>query len=389
MACPAVISGSHFLGQTLASVDCHARAIGAYGYGALAQPGSAPSLVLTGLLTVFVALFGIRLLLGRQLATRDVVGDVLKIGIVLTLATSWPAWRVLGYDLIIHGPGEIARSIGLAAGLPGARGDMVARLDRADEALAALNLWGAGRLRGVAQGDWFQLGLARNAFLLGALVPVALMRLASGILLALAPLMAGLLLFGMTRGLFAGWLRGLALCFLGSAALAVVLGVELAILEPWLQDALQRRIGGEELLGLPPEALALTAGFMLVSIGILLVAARIAFHPALARVMARGAWDRPDLAGSGATSAPASAVLAGDERVLHARSVATSIAESLRREERFDRVPGAAQAAMAGAGAARGSADNARGGSDDMLGASWRRPVARATAASRRRDQTP
>ncbi len=92
MACDAVQTGQRFVAQMLAHIDCQAQTIGAYGYGALADPASSVAIALSGLLTVFVAFFGIRLILAEPQSGRDLVGDVLRIGIVLTLATSWPAW---------------------------------------------------------------------------------------------------------------------------------------------------------------------------------------------------------------------------------------------------------------------------------------------------------
>jgi type IV secretion system protein VirB6 len=53
--------------------------IGAYGYGALADPASGTSALLTSLLTIFIALWGIRLLLGAGVGARDVVGDALRV----------------------------------------------------------------------------------------------------------------------------------------------------------------------------------------------------------------------------------------------------------------------------------------------------------------------
>ena len=104
MSCPAVHTGGRFLADMLIHVDCQAQAIGAYGYGALSNPHSGLSIAFTGLLTVFVALFGLRLVLGEHMTGRDVMLDVLRVGIVLTLATSWPAWRVLGYNTVLQAP---------------------------------------------------------------------------------------------------------------------------------------------------------------------------------------------------------------------------------------------------------------------------------------------
>ena len=58
MTCPAFAPDGGFVATMLNYVDCQAQAIGGGGYQALATPGSTLSLVLTGLLTLFVALFG-------------------------------------------------------------------------------------------------------------------------------------------------------------------------------------------------------------------------------------------------------------------------------------------------------------------------------------------
>ena len=95
MACAPVQSGQRFVVQMIGHIDCQAQAIGAYGYGALSDPSSSIAIAFTGMMTLFVALFGLRLMLGQMQSGRDLVGDMLRIGIVLTLATSWPAWRVI------------------------------------------------------------------------------------------------------------------------------------------------------------------------------------------------------------------------------------------------------------------------------------------------------
>lgn len=388
MACPAVRSGEQFLASALAHVDCQSIAIGAYGHGALADPGSPVQLALNGMLVIFVALYGMRLLAGHAGGGRDVVTQIIKVGIVLTLATSWPAWRVIGHDLVIHGPGEIAGAIGGAANLPGVRGDLAMRLGRADQALFALDQWGAGRLRGITEGDTFQFGLARTAFLTGSLVPLALIRLLSGILLAIAPLMAGLMLFGATRALFAGWLRGLALCFLASVALAIVIGVELALLEPWLADALARRVAGEELLSAPAESLALTAGFALVALGAIAICARLAFHAPGFRMRAGAQWLANGMS-SHSPSPPALRTQPMDESpVSHSRAVVQAISEGMRREER-----------LAAVGSRSALLDASRASAGDVLAASatpadrhepaddgMRRTATRVSASGRRRD---
>lgn len=238
MACPAITTGSGFLSGTMAYLDCQARVIGSYGYGALAEPRSPVFAALTGLLTIFVALHGARLLLGISEGRAKFVGDIIKVGIVLTLATSWPAWRTIGYDLILDAPAELAQSIGLASGISDPSSEFTARLQAADDGIVAITSYGTGRLtggvaagndlgdsfKGIALADQFALGMGRVAYLVGALVPFGIMRLGAGILLALAPLMAGLLLFGGANGIFFGWVRGLVFCAIGSLSEAMVDG---------------------------------------------------------------------------------------------------------------------------------------------------------------------
>ena len=91
MPCARLETGSQFLAGVMAHIDCQARGVGAYGYGALADPGSTVFGVVSGLLAIFIALHGIWLLLDGQNYAQRLVHDAMKIGIVLTLATSWPA----------------------------------------------------------------------------------------------------------------------------------------------------------------------------------------------------------------------------------------------------------------------------------------------------------
>jgi type IV secretion system protein VirB6 len=163
MSCPVVHTGSNFLAAALAHIDCQAATIGSFGFGALSGPGSPVLIALVSLLTIFIAMFGIRLILSPT-HMHDLVSDILRIGIALMIMTSWPAWRVIGYDVVIHGPSELAQIISASAGLPGGGDNLDARLQNFDRGLAALNNAGTGRL-GVSQGDWFQLGFARAAYL--------------------------------------------------------------------------------------------------------------------------------------------------------------------------------------------------------------------------------
>lgn len=405
MACQSVLTGQRFVAQMLGHIDCQAQAIGAYGYGALADPGSALSIALTALLTVFVAIFGLRLLSGEPMGGRDLLGDVLRLGIVLILATSWPAWRTLGYDLVMRGPGEAASMISNASDVPGGQGNLIARLQAVDDGIVLLTVYGTGRntggvnrsdtigdsFRGIALADQEGLANGRIAFLAGVIGPLGIVRLGAGLLLALAPLMAGLLLFAGTRDLFFGWLRGLGTVAMGALALTLVMGVELAVLEPWLRDALAQRDGQILTPSAPTELFVMTLAFALVSFGVLALITRIVFFGGfgLPRLLARlqpaalyqGAA-HPGLAATGSTREPPS----------RAYIVADAVAQTVRREERSSQ-PGRIiqqSAAPRDAAAAAGPSSGGDYLSQRPLGSSFRQSDARryhrTSAAQGKRD---
>lgn len=291
--CPYPLTGGAFLRDTLAFLDCQAQTLGAAGYQALASSGSVASIALTSLLTIFVAIFGIRMILGHTPDVQDGVTATVKVGVVLVLATSWPAFRTLAYDVVVSGPAQIVNTIGGASALPGATGGMAERLQNVDDLLLSFVNLGSGqpllssladlsvvdRVRIAAQpvSDGTALGIGRTAFLTSVIGPLAIVRLGAGFLLAIAPLFAGLLLFEATRGWFFGWLRALVAVALGAAVLAILFGTELAVIEPWLGDVLARRAAGSATPAAAGELLALTLSFGVAAFGLLALMVRLAF----------------------------------------------------------------------------------------------------------------
>ena len=299
VVCPAAPSGIAFVRRILDFVDCQAQAIGAGGYQALSSPGSTLSLLLTGFLTLFVALIGYRMLFGQTPTVRDGVMALVKIGIVLALATSWNAYRTLIYDVAMRGPAELAGVVGRPAALPGSAGGLVERLANTDRMFELLAIEGTGRMIAPAAQpgrpggmpaaavpgatpemfpgfDSWALGWSRIVYLSAALGTLALVRLLAGLLLALGPFFIAFILFDGTRGLFEGWLRVLAGAALAAMGLAVVLGVELALLEPWLADLLSRRYAQMPIPGAAAELFVATLLIAVVLFGVLYGAARVA-----------------------------------------------------------------------------------------------------------------
>jgi type IV secretion system protein VirB6 len=401
MACPAIITGDSFLLRTLAHIDCQAQVIGSYGYLALGQPGSTASVLMTSLLTLFIALFGIRLLFGPPPGARDLVFDVLKVGIVLTLAFSWPAFRTVIYDVTLKGPAEIASVIGTASGNARPGEGLAERLQRADNAIVRLTEVGAGRnlgalidreapggtFEGSALADDTAFGSARLLFLAGTIGTLALLRIAAGLLLALAPLVAGLYFFPWTRGLVAGWIKGLVLTMTGSIGAALVLSVELAIIEPWLADALRVRSLGYAIPAAPTELFAIMLAFAIVQLMMIWLLARVVFT--------RGWLTLPDWPRFPEMQLVPQAVATGRKgpgeiTVLRAEQIGSAMENVIRREQTMtnDRFTRTALTGMSdGAKTQTGPGPTIDAGSP-RLGSSYRRTSLRTSRSGQARDRS-
>lgn len=315
--CNAFPSPGNFTPAILAYLDCQAQSIGMQGYQALAAPGSTVSLLLTSFITLLIAVFGYRMLLGHVPNIQDAVLTIVKIGVVLVLATGWPAYQILIYDVVLREPAELAASIGGATGLPGTTGDLVSRLDGIDEALQSLAIQGVGNISAdAAQAptamiapppflgfDAWALGWARIGFLVSAIGSLAIVRVTAGVMLALGPLFLLFLLFETTRGLVAGWVRALLFCLIGSTTVSLVIGVELGLLEPWLRTLLVRRDADLDIMGAPAQLLAISVIFAVTMFAALAVTAFVAAGLKLPvwsdrrrdeTVPSRGETNRPD-----------------------------------------------------------------------------------------------
>lgn len=408
MACPS-LPASSFLGGVVDFLDCQAQAIGAGGYQALAAPGSPLSIALTGLLTLFVALFGYRMLFGQTPALRDGVLAMVKVGIVLALALSWPAYRTLIYDVALKGPAELASQISTPAALPGASGGLVARLDNADRFLVALAVLGPGQPAPDQQQQSvdmqtppppaagfsaFALGSSRMLFLSAAIAALGSVRLVAGLLLALGPVFFAFLLFDATRGLFEGWLRVLGGAALGALGTAVVLGVELALLEPWLANLYALRIAGYAIPSAPVELLVVTFAFSLVLVAMLIAVARVAYgftmppswRSATAQLAANLRAEELRLAPVGGSAAAAGDAAADRSRAV---IVADAVAAMQRREGGAVAVPGAPGTVVsAGPTTRHALASDAPVAPPPLpLGQSFRRTTTRHSASATRRDR--
>ena len=248
--------------------------------------------MLTALLTIFIALIGYRLMLGTPIGLATGVLNVARIGIVIALATSWPAFGTVVYDVVVDGPGELGLAIADASGLPGGDTQLVQRLQGVDTAMRRLTDLGSGRndlssfQAAAVPADAPQrapiaddpaFGWARVVFLSSVVGVTMAVRVTAGILLALAPLFAGLLLFDFARGVFSGWARALVFAVVASIVTSLLLGVQLAVMEPWLAQVLQLRTAKIVAGTAPIELLILCMTFAIGLFASLAIILRLAF----------------------------------------------------------------------------------------------------------------
>lgn len=233
--------------DALNSVDCLIGGQIEGSYAALLAPGGAFSTALTIGLTIYVAIIGYRLILGQAgLTLGELVPHFVKIGLIIALVTNWPAYQALVFDVLFHGPEQLADVItGQAAGAThGGILDAVQNLfnrltdfagnawtQHAPASASALPIapitpppvtpgvvapapvlpaaapgalpFALGAAQFVAALLWLSAGV-----MLAASVGVLLVvRIILALLLLFGPVFVAFALFSATRGLFEGWLR--------------------------------------------------------------------------------------------------------------------------------------------------------------------------------------
>lgn len=241
--CPSPVEAG-IVGGVVETVDCHIRILVHDTYRELVGPGTWFATAFTGLLTIYIALVGYQLLLGRGgLRVTQLPYAAIKIGVVLAFLTSWAAYQTLVFNLLFDGPGEILRVMmgSLEAQNAGFSGDVLGGVEATFKSLSeSASAYGgmaspsANLLQGGPMLGSGLLWLSGVALLLATLGLLIASKIVLAFLLALGPLFIGMLLFDATRGLFEGWLRTTVSFALVPLAVTVFGAVMLLVLDPYV-----------------------------------------------------------------------------------------------------------------------------------------------------------
>ncbi len=205
--------------SALTAVDCIASTMSEQAFNRLFGTEGQLALALSILLGLYVAFFGISLMLGRaNLSVRAFVPKMMTLGLVLTFATSFVAFSSVFYNVFIGGPDQIA---GILTGTSGESATAVFA-QKLDVVFMAIQNASGDTKDISAFSPPGMMWVGAMLLLLGTVGLLVTARIALALLLAVGPIFVVLALFEGTRGLFTGWLKGLTMMAL--APLFAVLG---------------------------------------------------------------------------------------------------------------------------------------------------------------------
>ncbi len=384
-------------------LDCQARALGENGFQALAG-GAMGTAILSAMVTVFIALIGYRLLLGHVPDARDGVGWAVRLGIVLALVTSWPAFQALVYRVAVDAPASIAAILLPASGLAGE--SLAERVQISYDTMRlgigidpAAPAAQQGQPATAAQTPPVLEPLKKTASLLviATMGLAGALRIAIGFLLAVAPLAIMSLLFRGTNGLFVGWVRALASAALGLVGATIVTAIHLVAVESELAH-LAAVGGGEASMMVDPQALSTVVMFFaLVAVVTTLAAMRMGGAIRLPAAYVNVPMPVSPLRerAEAQAAAPSTAVASHPERGVagpaanaRAAAVAEVLTTAVHREQRPGQGAGRAHAPPPGQASSAPAVDQ-RGPdrSVEPIGVAGRRSLGRRTLSAARRDK--
>lgn len=232
LACPSLNDLSD-IGALMTSVDCQSAAYVASAYEGLFGTGGGLTQALVGALTIYVAFYGYRLIIGAGSATApDLVRRLAGIGVILALSSNWPAYQTVFVSTVTGGAEELAGLMSAATtGRAQTSASVAEDIDFViDQVTGLASEWSlktpriadpaeipAGAAAIAAPPSVAPAGVSAvnmlwlSAILLGVSSAgvIVITKITLALLLALGPAFLMLALFPSARGLFEGWLRAI------------------------------------------------------------------------------------------------------------------------------------------------------------------------------------
>jgi len=207
----------------LTAVDCIASEVSEQAFSRLFGTDGQLGVALMVVLTLYVAFFGISLLLGRSnLSIRAMIPRMVTIGLVLTFATSFAAFSTVFYNLFVATPDYLAGVLTDSEGSATATFAM-----KLDIVFLAIQEASTGIEDISAFSPPGMMWIGAMLLLIGTVGLLVTARIGLALLLAVGPIFVVLALFNGTRGLFVGWLKGMVM--LALAPLFAVVGGSLML----------------------------------------------------------------------------------------------------------------------------------------------------------------
>ncbi|APG62064.1 hypothetical protein LPB140_03690 [Sphingorhabdus lutea] len=214
----------------LQHVDCVAEQMAGDSFARLFAPGGMLGPALSILLALFIAIFAYGLILGRtNLNIRSLIPNMIIFGLVLTFATSFIAYQTVIWNLAVSTPDYLATT------LSGDKGSATINFaQKIDIIFGAIEQISQGQIGPNGQKPNISafspeglMWMGAMLLLLGTVGILVTARIGLGLLVAFGPIFVVMALFNGTRGLFAGWVKGVVM--LGLTSMLAVLGGSLML----------------------------------------------------------------------------------------------------------------------------------------------------------------
>jgi type IV secretion system protein VirB6 len=294
--------GLNDIAALMASVDCRVEAFVASAYAALYGEAGWLASVITGALTLYVALYGYRMIAGGAVSVPDVTRRFIAFGFVIAFATNWPAYQTAFVNTLTGGAEEIAEALGAATSgkrasaasinedlgaVLGEMTDLAANWSRKTSGAASVESYAATTggaapapapattLAPAGASAMNMLWLSAILFGVSSAGVLVITKISLAFLLALGPLFMLLALFPAMKGLFEGWLRAVAASAFVLVFVLLATAGFLAVIAPMTADLSdQQAVGVNDVEGVFAVTIACIV-FALLIRQVLAVAARL------------------------------------------------------------------------------------------------------------------